>query len=270
MCSAASESSAIAGAQKNPSAVAATTIATERPTAWRGSVRHSSTTAAAPSPSRIGTSRPERSDIRPAIGLIADSAAAATRKVAPTPAPLAPRWSSRSGTSTARQPKPSAGSATSHMPVSTDGRRSAAAASPTPCATGLCVKGIVHAQAASTPATITTDPNTGSGAVRTATAPTTGPNSEPAIPAPSAVPITAPRRSGGASATSQASAPAHEQAPPMPCTKRAASSNAMWSAKPKARLEPASSASPSRTVTFGPSRDASTPPGSEPTSVPTG
>ena len=63
-----------------------------------------------------------------------------------------------------------------------------------------------------------------------------GPNSTPTIAAPSAEPISSPRRSAGAADTSQAMPAAHMQAPPMPWTKRAASSSTIVLAKPKTRL----------------------------------
>ena len=54
--------------------------------------------------------------------------------------------------------------------------------------------------------------------------PSTGPKSAPPIASPKAEPISAPRRAGGAAATSQASAPVHENALANPCMNRATSS----------------------------------------------
>ena len=64
--------------------------------------------------------------------------------------------------------------------------------------------------------------------------PRIGPQSAPPIARPNAVPISAPRRPGGAAATSQASAPVHENELASPCAKRARSSCQTESAKPNA------------------------------------
>jgi hypothetical protein len=95
-----------------------------------------------------------------------------------------------------------------------------------------------------------------------------GPTSAPATAVPSAVPITEPRRSAGAVVISQVSAPDQIRAPETPCTKRAASSSPISSAKPKTALEPPSSSRPAITVRRGPSRVATRPAGSEASSVP--
>ena len=59
-----------------------------------------------------------------------------------------------------------------------------------------------------------------------------------------AAPISPPRRSTGADATSQASAPLQDSAPEAPWTKRETSSTTTLSPSPKATLEAASRNSP--------------------------
>jgi hypothetical protein len=96
------------------------------------------------------------------------------------------------------------------------------------------------------------------GVIPTASAsvPSAGPTSAPATAAPIVVPIISPRRSRGAALATHAIAPAHDAAPPMPWTKRAASSTAIEPAKANARLETASSARPRSTVARTPARAA--------------
>ena len=101
-----------------------------------------------------------------------------------------------------------------------------------------------------------------------ATAPTTGPNSAPTTAAPSAVPSSSPRRSAGALVASQASPAAQVQAPPRPCTMRAASSTTPIDVQPKISVETLMRSSPSTTTGRQPMLLASIPPGSAPTSVP--
>ena len=102
----------------------------------------------------------------------------------------------------------------------------------------------------------------------TARAPSAGPIRAPATAVPSAVPITEPRRSGGAVVISQVSAPDQIRAPATPWAKRAASSSAISWPKPKTTLERPSRARPASTVRRGPARLASSPAGSEASSVP--
>ncbi len=102
--------------------------------------------------------------------------------------------------------------------------------------------GVARAHTASPTASTPTPENTNWGLVWVAAPPSTGPSSTPKMAAPSAVPINSPRRSAGAAAISHAKPPAHEHAPPMPCTKRMASSNTMSFAKPKATLDTAEQA----------------------------
>jgi hypothetical protein len=68
----------------------------------------------------------------------------------------------------------------------------------------------------------------------------------------------------------QPSAPAHEAAPPRPCTKRETSSITTLSANAKPMLETTSRVRPMSTVGLTPRRAASQPPGSAPTKVPAG
>ena len=100
--------------------------------------------------------------------------------------------------------------------------------------------------------------------------PASGPSSAPAIAAPMAVPSSSPRRSAGAAVASQARPAAHVQAPPTPWTNRAASSTTSLEAKPNTSADTLISASPRNTTSRHPSREARTPPGSAPTSVPSG
>ena len=78
-----------------------------------------------------------------------------------------------------------------------------------------------------------------------ATAPTTGPNSAPTTAAPIAVPSSSPRRDSGAAVASQDSEAVQVQAPPMPCTRRAATSSPAEVVQPKASVDTPISASPS-------------------------
>jgi hypothetical protein len=82
------------------------------------------------------------------------------------------------------------------------------------------------------------------------------------------VPIASARRSRGVTATTHASAPAQIAAAPMPCSSRAATSAPGLTAKPKATLATASSASAPSTVRLGPIRDASHAAGSDSANVP--
>ena len=100
--------------------------------------------------------------------------------------------------------------------------------------------------------------------------PRIGPQSAPPIARPNAVPISAPRRPGGAAATSQASAPVHENELASPCAKRARSSCQTESAKPNAVLVSAMQQRPTITVGLTPARAATIPLGIAPTSAPAG
>jgi hypothetical protein len=82
------------------------------------------------------------------------------------------------------------------------------------------------------------------------------------------LPIVAPRCSGGASEISQPSPPAHVHAPPTPCRKRIASSIAIVWPNANPTLATDISPSPISTVRREPSRVASQPLGSAPSSVP--
>ena len=184
-----------------------------------------------------------------------------------TPAP-APSSSKRSGTKTPIVPPIIPGTRTSQPPVRTRGspsaRRSPAKLGRSPIA-GASVPA---AQAARpTPSTAIAE-NTAPRPTWSASPPTAGPNRAPTIAAPRAEPISSPRRSAGPLRISQASAPAHEAAPPTPSTKRAMSSKTMSCAKAKAILEADISPSPSKTVRRTPNRAASQPPGKAAIKVP--
>jgi SpoIID/LytB domain protein len=103
-----------------------------------------------------------------------------------------------------------------------------------------------------------------------ATAPSTGPKSAPPVAAANAPPIVVPRRDAGVPATSQASAPVHENALASPWAKRAASSSHGVVAIPNRIVQVATHVSPTSTVGFTPTRDATTPLGSEPIRQPAG
>ena len=111
--------------------------------------------------------------------------------------------------------------------------------------------------------------NAGRTPTTVASAPSAGPSSAPKTAAPIAVPISAPRRPGWADPTSQASAPAHENALPKPCASRAAPSAHTLVASPKPRLAAAVKATPTRTARLAPKREAANPPGTEAASTPT-
>ena len=108
--------------------------------------------------------------------------------------------------------------------------------------------GVRSAQTASSVPTTATPQNVGAMPTASASVPTAGPASAPAMAAPMAVPIISPRRSRGAAPATQAMAPAHDAAPPMPWRKRAATSTANESANANARLESTISVSPRTTV----------------------
>ena len=129
-------------------------------------------------------------------------------------------------------------------------------------------EGRIATATARSPANTITAVNTGARPSACASVPITGPNRAPPIPAASAPPIALPRRCAGTSAISQARLPAHVQAPPKPCTTRAASSRTMLPTRPKARLEVPIRPRPMYSVMRGPARSASRPPGIAPISVP--
>ncbi len=245
-------------------------IATPSITATLGSGSSAAITTAPASPNRIGTRRPRRSEMRPATGLSTPSTAAVTRKIAPIAAPVAPSSSSRSGASTSITPANSAGSVKSQKPASTSRRRSAPTSAGRPGLGAGGTPGVRQAHVARPAATTDTPLKTTSGPTTVAAPPSTGPSSTPNIAAASADPISSPRRSAGAAETSQVIPAAHMNAPPMPWTKRAASSSTMWFAKPKARLVTPSRPSPASRVGFTPQRAASQPAGSAPANVPAG
>jgi len=154
----------------------------------------------------------------------------------------------------------------SHIPISIERSRKAAAGvastSEPPRA------GMLHAQAPSASPKSTVVENAASRPMAVARAPRIGPSCTPTIAALITPPITCPRRSRGAALASHDMPPPHENAPPTPCTKRAASSSTIE--VPKAKTSPlaAMSRRPTSTVALTPTRAESQPPGSDPTSVP--
>ena len=111
--------------------------------------------------------------------------------------------------------------------MSTSRRRSAPTSAARPELGSGTTPGVRQAQAASPAATTDTPVKTTSGPTTVAAPPRTGPKSTPTIAAASAEPISSPRRSAGAADRSQVMPAAHMKAPPMPWTKRAASSTTM-------------------------------------------
>src|SRR5262249_26906072 len=100
--------------------------------------------------------------------------------------------------------------------------------------------------------------------------PITGPKSAPTTAAAKAFPIRRPRRSGGALATSHASAPVHENDEAHPWAKRARSSCHACSATPNRIVQTPTRVRPTITVGLAPTRDATRPLGIAPTNVPAG
>src|SRR5438105_4892456 len=164
-----------------------------------------------------------RSASLPTTGLSADSAPADSRNTALIPTTPAPSACRRSGASTLRRPKRSAGNATSHIPPRSRGCRKWAARFAIVCGASGRPTGASAAAIAITTPTAATALNTGRVPKEAAAPPTSGPISAPAIPAARADPISSPRRSRGALDTSHASDPVHVHAPPKPWQKRAAS-----------------------------------------------
>jgi hypothetical protein len=217
-----------------------------------------------------GRSAPNLSDSRPAIGDSPDSSTAPHRNVAAITVPLAPSRLRRSGASTLTTPKAMPASAISHIPVTSRLSRSAGPAARRPCGSGGRGAGTANAAAIrATPATEAAE-NAGPVPIWLASAPTTGPKRAPTTAAPSAMPSSSPRRSSGAAADSQARAAAQVQAPATPWTNRALSSTTALDDHPKASVAALISARPSSATIRSPSLATSTPPGSEPASVPAG
>ena len=201
-------------------------------------------------------------------GLMMPSAPAAAKKVAPMAGPLAPSESRRSGARRSISPKAIAGTNVSHIPATIPRSRSAAAGVARRSVASAGGAGVVQAHAPSAVPKTTAEAKTSSRLVAVANAPITGPSCTPKIAAPSAPPSTSPRRSRGTVLASHASPAAHEHAPPIPWTKRAASSSGALRAKANVRPDTDISVSPSRTVGLHPTRAASQPAGSAPSSVP--
>ena len=159
---------------------------------------------------------------------------------------------------------------TIHIPVAIRGSRRPASTLRIGVCGGGWVAGVSSAQTSRPPAATATAVKTISVPSPAAAAPSTGPSSAPTIAAPIAEPISSPRRSRGAAPISQPSAPAHDAAEPSPWTKRATSSTTMLLANANVIEDVISSVRPTTTVARTPSRAASQPPGSEPSSVPAG
>ena len=103
-----------------------------------------------------------------------------------------------------------------------------------------------------------------------ATAPMAGPTTIPIRAAPMAAPMTEPRRPGEVVLVSQASAPDHATAPPMPCTKRAVSRTTPAVPHPKPSVATMSSAKPANVVARTPKRSTIAIEGTAPRSTPAG
>ena len=265
--SAPSESSAIAGAQNEPNAIAAATTSGAMKTGRPARASPEVTTMAAPEASLSGSRRPRRSEKRPRSGATTISIAAAPTKSAAIAAAPQPASPSSSGTSTARTPKRSAGSTINQSAPRMSGCRTAPSSARGDCGSETTA-GVRSAQTASTTDTPATPTNAGRVPTASAKAPTAGPSNAPKMAAPIAVPSISPRRSRGVPATSQASEPAQEIALPNPCASRASPSSAAEPAKPNAMLANAMSTSPATTARRGPKRAAAIPPGIAPMSAP--
>ena len=254
--SAPSDSSAIDGAHSIPIDGAASSTSAITCQDRSGHGKSSISTAPATSAIRHGYRRPRRSDTRPTTGLTPVSSAAAPSQAAPITAAPTPRSSSRSGASTPIVPNISPGTTISHIPAATRPSRSASSSSRGDDVPSGSAGGVRSAHSASAVPTTATPQNVGVIPTASARAPTAGPTSAPATAAPIVVPIISPRRSRGAALATQAIAPAHDAAPPMPCRKRAASRATIESANANPRLETTISPSPSSTVARTPARAA--------------
>ena len=230
------------------------------------------TAHAAPAASETvsGRAAPRRSERRPASGESPDSTSAAHRNVAAITVPDTPSLDNRSGASTSIVPKAIPASAISQLPIMTCLSRRAGSAARSGC--GACGRGDGTVNATTIRNTSATEAAEKAAPVPTAlaTAPTTGPNSAPTTAAPSAVPSNSPRRDSGAAVASQESAAVQVQAPPIPWTKRAASSSPADALQPKASVDTPISARPSTATPRSPNRATSAPLGNEPISVPAG
>ncbi len=219
---------------------------------------------------RTGASEPRRSESRPMRGDSAASRAAAPRKAALITTAEAPSALRRNGTRTSTTPKAIPARAVSHIPAAIPGSTRAGRAWRRLCGSPGAGFGIVmlmtRRKTPATPAAAKAGPVP----TRLATAPTTGPTRAPPRAAAKATPRTRPRRSTGAAAASQARLPAQVQAPATPCTKRAPSSTACDVLNPKTRVATLMTARPRTRAGRTPSREARTPPGRAPISVPTG
>ena len=196
--------------------------------------------------------------------------AAAARKVPPMTVAVAPSWLSRSGASTSTTPKASPASRVSHRPTLTLRSRSAGQAARSPCGSARCGRGTKNATTIRAAPATAAPAKAGPVPTLVATVPTSGPKSAPTTAAPRAKPSSSPRRSSGAAVASQPSPAAQVQAPASPWTNRAESSTIGADAKPNTSVAALIRASPSSTTSRFPSREASSPPGRAPTSVPSG
>src|SRR5262245_51291295 len=115
--------------------------------------------------------------------------------------------------------------------------------------------------------TTATPLNSTSGLSTTATPPRAGPRTTPVMAEAIAEPISLPRPPED-STISQLNTPVQLNAPPTPCTKRAASSRAMCWPNPKASPEMLIRMRPVIVVCLGPYLAANHPPGNDPGSVP--
>ncbi len=198
------------------------------------------------------------------------SNAAEQRKTAPIATAPKPRSLSRSGARTDIVPKRSAGRSTNQAAERMPRSRSAPNRRRGLCGSSSPELGVASAHATSAKAATPIAPNVQPTPTTDASPPTTGPKSAPTTAAAKALPIMRPRRSGGASVTSQPSAPVQVSAEATPCAKRARSScQASW-ARPKRTVQTPISESPITTVGLTPILPATTPLGSALTSTPAG
>ena len=268
--SASSESNAIAGVQKLPKVMLATTTSAASTAARPGQGKAADATADTSASTVIGPMRPTRSVIRPTSGFAVASRAAVQSQSAPIARAEKPSSSRRSGASTLSVPKKSAGRTTNQTPSRI--RRLRSARRKTASGWGSTGGGaeVRNAQTASATVRSAAAPNARPCPTTEATPPSTGPNSAPTIAKASAVPIVWPRRAAGVSPTSQVRPPVQVNALPMPCTKRAASSTAIESAVAKTKVAAPVTSAPAIVTVRAPYRVVAIPLGTPPISTPIG
>src|SRR3954453_5235085 len=258
------------GVKNVPKARPAQTTSTASTQALFGHGSSAATGAEARSPSVSGTTGPRRSESWPTATLFTASRPPEQRKTAPIATAPKPSTARRGGGSTDRTPKRSAGRTTNQHAPSIRGSRSARMSVIGPCISAGRRAGVATAQPTRPSESAAKTPNVQPMPATDAIPPITGPKSAPTTAVANVRPIRRPRRSAGASATSHAIAPVHENALATPWAKRAASSCHGSVAIPNRAVQSATIESPTITVGFTPSRAATIPLGMAPTNAPAG